>query len=67
MIRSIMPSHPNEGQLSCNRGSNRGFSLIESIAMLVAIGVFSWICLGVLKLKKIWPFDKTVSVEVQKR
>lgn len=35
--------------------------------MLVAIGVFSWICLGVLKLKKIWPFDKTVSVEVQKR
>ncbi len=44
-----------------------GFSLIESVAMLVAIAVFSWICLGVLKLKKLWPFDKAVAIKVTEK
>lgn len=67
MIPSIMLSKPNDGEFRFKPPPNKGFSLVESIAMLVAIGVFSWICLGVLKLKKVWPFDKAVSVEVQKR
>ena len=61
-----MSNKSNSGRLERRFKYSTGFSLIESISMLVAIGVFTWICLGVLKMKGLWPFDKGAIVNVQK-
>lgn len=42
-----------------------GFAIVESLAMLGAILVFTWICFGVAKKKEFWPFDKHVPPRIQ--
>lgn len=35
----------------------RAFTIIESLAMLVALAVFTLMCLGAAKHRQVWPFD----------
>jgi len=36
-----------------------GFTVIESVFMIVALFVFTWLCLGVLNKRQMWPFERT--------
>jgi hypothetical protein len=44
------------------RGFANAFTIPESLAMLVALFIFTFMCLGVAKKKQLWPFAEKPDV-----